>query len=950
MRKIFLPLILLISIFFMISGYQSTIADETPKEEVLLAAILFYAGYNTGQNPPTTCLQLSRDYGQTWKYAAWKEQKAVEVDKDGKNIYVAAADGVLISNDGGRNWWLSSSWRLAELEEVRIGANPSEVWVACAYGAYYSNDYGKTWTQPGTPQPFRYLQTVCPDSTDSDFVLIGSEKGLYITENKGKDYYQFGPKCPIREIQQDLRNPDIFRIGSDGLGLFKLVRSKKTCEEIKFPSEIVNCIYQYPENPEIFYCGIKHGVSYSLDNMKTWKTSTDGFGEFSPVYGIQVDIHNPKKIYAGARDGFFISEDGGNKWTNYKDKDGNIVFDKACITDFWQGELYRGPEIKNSGSNEFKVNTVKPDSEEFRDEIVPGFEDRKDFMRKHFADRAEKSLKNIKPGETSIGFFDALSLIKEGRASDEMWDSLRERIEHPGNSMFSSIQAIGLYLRCKDQLPDDIRQSLREILTKNDFCRGDTENHWTMFYAYLLLASQEFRDVPASEWFRGVSSQVQYDEAKAWFDQWSMIATTIGQGEFDSPHYIKLFMVACTLLYDFAEDPAIKQKAGMMIDLTLADYAAESLGGRYCGGHSRVYEPYVLKPLSDGSVMYYYLYFGNMDNFKMPVEDDIMILPCLYSDYRCPKTIADIALTRDEPYVHTEMKRVRNCIRYVEEMNPPAHKYTYMTPDYALGSLQGGILQPIQQHTWDVTWVGEAENTTLFSLHPYYDAYELAMFFPEDPHMLTASVQSQKSTYTNPDKVTSSSPYERVFQSEDTLIAAYNIPDKINYPYVLLYVPDCLNMTEEDGWLLGCDGNTYIAVYQCKTGEWMKEPTETYPPARRIKVPAGQAAFVVEIGRKESDKSFKNFKEIISDLAAPIFTETDGGPSIVYTNRHGNELSYSWRNDTRFLDSCECKFPESKFFNSRFIQSDLKSRIIKIFGKDKMRTLDFNSLTIEEGI
>jgi len=27
-----------------------------------------------------------------------------------------------------------------------------------------------------------------------------------------------------------------------------------------------------------------------------------------------------------------------------------------------------------------------------------------------------------------------------------------------------------------------------------------------------------------------------------------------------------------------------------------------------------------------------------------------------------------------------------------------------MRKEYGIGSLHGGLLQPIQQHTWDVTW------------------------------------------------------------------------------------------------------------------------------------------------------------------------------------------------------------------------------------------------------
>ena len=62
----------------------------------------------------------------------------------------------------------------------------------------------------------------------------------------------------------------------------------------------------------------------------------------------------------------------------------------------------------------------------------------------------------------------------------------------------------------------------------------------------------------------------------------------------------------------------------------------------------------------------------------------------------------------------------------------------------ALGSIQGGILQPIQQHTWDVTFGHEMENATLFTLHPFYSGYELAMFFPEEIRAILTPEQQEK--------------------------------------------------------------------------------------------------------------------------------------------------------------------------------------------------------------
>ena len=204
------------------------------------------------------------------------------------------------------------------------------------------------------------------------------------------------------------------------------------------------------------------------------------------------------------------------------------------------------------------------------------------------------------------------------------------------------------------------------------------------------------------------------------------ITTTIGQGEFDSPTYITVFLTPMLVLQEFAADSLMRNRAHMMVDLLFADFAAEHLAGNYGGGHSRDYPDDIINPLAAPSTMWAWLYFGQPE-FEQWNETRYRprhrtswetVLGALVS-YRLPEIIRLIATDRSEPYVHQETKRVRNIIRFGKEMNPPVYKYTYVTKEFVLGSLQGGILQPIQQHTWDVTFVSEKPNNTVFSLHPF---------------------------------------------------------------------------------------------------------------------------------------------------------------------------------------------------------------------------------------
>jgi hypothetical protein len=56
------------------------------------------------------------------------------------------------------------------------------------------------------------------------------------------------------------------------------------------------------------------------------------------------------------------------------------------------------------------------------------------------------------------------------------------------------------------------------------------------------------------------------------------------------------------------------------------------------------------------------------------------------------------------------------------------YKTTYVRREYAVSSDQGGTLQPIQEHSWDITWNladPRGVENTLFTLHPYSSLEEL---------------------------------------------------------------------------------------------------------------------------------------------------------------------------------------------------------------------------------
>ncbi len=544
-----------------------------------------------------------------------------------------------------------------------------------------------------------------------------------------------------------------------------------------------------------------------------------------------------------------------------------------------------------------------------------------------------------------------------GRADSMFLAALKE----PRGDMFWMFPVIGAYMHGKSKISPETRAAVRNAWKTYAPYRGDTENHWAMYYSSLFIAAEQWPNLPWTEWYNGKSSDENRNEAKEYLIHWMKITTTIGQGEFDSPDYFPEYVNAMTLLANFAEDPEMKQRGTMMLDYLFADFAAEHLDGQYLGGFSRIYQPPVYLPLKSGASAFAYLYFGTGER----TQSSWVVLPAL-GTYRLPEIIYHIATDRSSPYVEKERKRVRNVIRFGPEKNPPVYKYTYVTKDYGIGSLQGGILQPIQQHTWGVRYTYGRPYTTIFGLHPYWSSLELGMFFPEELKTMIADVVASKGTYNNPDKWTGSSPCERTFQHRNTLLVLYDIPPGTTTEHIDGFFPGNLEQRNVDpsGWILCKAGDTYVGWYPLQEYEWIGEkessgqavstsvgrPEPTSEGQRisiwRLRSHKPQNGYVIEVRSKDEIGSFEKFSEKLRSHK-PVARLVPGKVTVVYTTLAGDRMYFAFP-DVRKLNGASINLAKYKLFDSPFLSADVGSEKLTMTYKNRHRVLDFKKLTITE--
>ncbi len=569
----------------------------------------------------------------------------------------------------------------------------------------------------------------------------------------------------------------------------------------------------------------------------------------------------------------------------------------------------------------------------------PGFEERR------------TRLLTVAGAENEKSFYAALAKLRLGKDTARafvMLDSLTA--DNAMGGMFYSYTLIGTYLYTRHLLPDSLQHKIRNAYNNRTMYRGDTENHWVMYYTGLYLASQTWPGEDGSRWFNGKSSDENFREAKGWLEQWMHITSTIGQGEFDSPTYSTVFITPMLVMYEFAADPVMKRRAQMMLDLLFVDFAAEELGGNYGGGHSRDYPEDIINPLSAPITRFSWLYFGQPDIERW---DEARLRPrnrgswetvfAALSSYRLSDIIYHIGTDRSVPYVHTETKRVRNEIRFSDQLNPPVYKYTYMTPDYVIGSLQGGILQPIQQHTWSAIWLSSKPNNTLFTLHPSYSGKELAMFFPEDQKFLAEEVDRYHLVYTNPDKWNSSSPYEQTFQHKDALIVLYNIDENAKHQHIDGFFPKSLDqrIIDSTGWIFCRAGRTYIAFYPLKPYSWIEEDVNW-----RLRSAERKNGAVVQMGAERIYGSFENFTTAIRKTHVNK-NNFDQNLTIEYRSPAGDTMKFTYGGD-RIINGKAVNFNDYGLFNGPFVKAAVGTGVITLQYKEQQRILDFNKATITD--
>ncbi len=552
-------------------------------------------------------------------------------------------------------------------------------------------------------------------------------------------------------------------------------------------------------------------------------------------------------------------------------------------------------------------------------------------------------------------------LLRRGEHLDDCSERVLQLMAQPGSGPFWIFPTTMLAFAGRDRLSEEAQAAIREAVRSARQVRGDTENHFVLYYSSMYLLSELYAGTDASAWATGKSAAEMNAEAKAWLLDWMRITTTIGQGEYNPTHYLGEYAIPMLMMSVWAEDPEMRQRGHMMLDWIVAELANVTLEGVLRGPNSRTDDTSVTERWQALATYFTWQLFGNTP----PPKNNAYwgnYFAALADYYEVPEVIYRIAVDRPADILQHDRARSRHMWRGSEVDVRPIYKTQYLRKHYAVGSTQGGLSDPIQSHAWDVTWAEpdpRHRHPTMFSLHPHSSGPVLQQFFSVFPEPLWEGVRNEgKPSYDEPDKLVGASPYEQVVQNLDTVIALYDIPEGERYPQVNgFFSKDLVEVVEhESGWIFARGGQAYLAYRPLADYHWIahrgypnyREPDLRVDTGSRVLVsPHRRNGTLVQAADGAEFASYADFQAAI--LALPLEFALKPHPRVRFTSLRGRVIEAEY-GETPRIDGEPVDYDGWQLFEGTHLNSELGSRVLSIRHGKLERVLDFNTLSITDRV
>jgi hypothetical protein len=446
-----------------------------------------------------------------------------------------------------------------------------------------------------------------------------------------------------------------------------------------------------------------------------------------------------------------------------------------------------------------------------------------------------------------------------------------------------------------------------------------SENHDTQAESFYYLAAQIFYHRPDYRNRKYDDGSTVAQQLTAWHDHWSNFFDERAKRglfvEAAAPTYHGYTLDAILNIYNFSDDPALRLKAGMLLDLDFTDFAQQELNGIWGGAKSRSYPPSSYDGSDDDMTLMATVLFGPTQRLR----GDNHVLMLASSGYYPPPVVTAMIANRAGmgSYSYVTRRPGVGPSGFDENHDWSVKSqlsvltYAYCTPRYVMGTaeLEPGTVTvaPSRQNRWEGIIFGTSPGDRVYpqagppDFSPANDAF---LSVQHNNVMITA----KKAHYDQP---------------------------------TLVYFPNTLDtVAEKGGWIFVKEGGAYLAVKPVAGGyHWLSS-------AKNKASNRGQR--FVQLGKVSSPIIFDAALASSSTFAAFQTRILHNALSV----KNGN-LNYTASNGTRFTFFADLsKAPQVNgrgpgystklVYNSPFMQSLFGSGKVTIKYAGHGSTYDFS--------
>ncbi len=288
---------------------------------------LYVCMYEAPPPPPSglTMLQpvypgvaVSQDGGRTWSSIGWNTSRTNDIaggDRDPDLLYLAVDQGLLRSTDTGKRWRLITDDDMGPALCVSVSGDT--VMLGAARGFFISTDKGDNWEKRCNGLPPLNGAYVSSILAADNKLIIGTADGIYSSGDKGGTWRPSGLQG--RDIKSVRLHPErhtsMLAVASDGeLHLSTDGGADWKVVSLEPPGARAQTAIFDPQNADVLLVGTNaHGILRSEDSGRGWTNVSGGLS----IFDITELARHPAKstlLYAGSRNGTYISESNGAHW------------------------------------------------------------------------------------------------------------------------------------------------------------------------------------------------------------------------------------------------------------------------------------------------------------------------------------------------------------------------------------------------------------------------------------------------------------------------------------------------------------------------------------------------------------------------------------------------------------------------------------------------------------